>query len=408
MPKLTKRLVESFAPEGRDVILWDSELPGFGVRIWPSGKRVYVLKYRNKSGRQRKPKIGLHGSITVEQARLKARLWLAEASAGGDPSGERDEARNAPKFSEFAERYFKEHAESRLKPSTNREIRRIIDRVLLRHFGARKLAEITRADIADLHHKFHKSPYQANRVLALLSNMFNMAERWGLKPDYSNPCRHIEKFKEKKRDRYLTREEFSRLNAALNKAERTKSELPSAIAAIRLLVFTGARVSEILTLKWAYIDQEEKRLLLPDSKTGAKIIFLNEPAYEILARIVPIRGNPYVISGGLAGAHLKDLEKPWQRIRAEAEICDVRMHDLRHSFASMAVSSGQSLPMIGGLLGHKNTSTTARYAHLAAQPMHRANKMIGRHLLAAMQQPPRKPAEPPRPNQPAKSPELVA
>lgn len=405
MPKLTKRLVEGFTPGARDVILWDSELPGFGVRIWPSGKRVYILKYRNKSGRQRKPKIGLHGSITVEQARLKARLWLAEASDGGDPSGERDEARNAPKFSEFAERYFKEHAESRLKPSTSREIRRIIDRVLLRNFGARKLAEITRADIADLHHKLRHAPYQANRVLALLSNMFNMAERWGLKPDYSNPCRHIEKFKEKKRDRYLTREEFSRLNAALNKAERTKSELPSAIAAIQLLVFTGARVSEILTLKWAYIDREEKRLLLPDSKTGAKIIFLNDQACEILARIPSIQGNPYVIAGGLAASHLKDLEKPWQRIRAAAELCDVRLHDLRHSFASMAVSSGLSLSIIGGLLGHRNTSTTARYAHLAAQPLRRANNMIGKHLLAVMHQPARKPVGP---SQPVRSSELVA
>jgi integrase len=176
--------------------------------------------------------------------------------------------------------------------------------------------------------------------------------------------------------------------------------MSSAIAAIRLLVFTGARVSEILTLKWAYIDQEEKRLLLPDSKTGAKIIFLNEPACEILVRIVPIQGNPYVIAGGVADSHLKDLEKPWQRIRAEAGICDVRLHDLRHSFASMAVSSGQSLPMIGGLLGHRNTSTTARYAHLAARPMHRANKMIGRHLLAAMLKPPRKPVEPAQPTQP--------
>lgn len=261
-----------------------------------------------------------------------------------------------------------------------------------------------RRDIAELHHKLRHSLYQANRVLALLSNMFNMAERWGLKPDYSNPCRHIEKFKEKKRERYLNRDEFRRLNAALNKAEQAKRELPSAIAAIRLLIFTGARVSEILILKWAYVDPDEKRLNLPDSKTGAKMVFLNEPACEILARIVPIQGNPYVIAGSLAGAHLKDLEKPWQRIRAEAELCDVRLHDLRHSFASMAVSSGMSLPMIGGLLGHRNTSTTARCAHLAAQPLRRANNMIGKQLLTAMHQPARKPAEPVLP---VRSPELV-
>lgn len=384
MPKLTKRLVESTQPEARDFIVWDDELPGFGLRVWPSGKRVYILKYRTANGRQRKPLLGMHGAITVDEARNKARLWLAEAAKGGDPSGERQDGRRAPSFAEFSDRYMTEYARPKNKPSTLRETRRMLDRILLPSFGALKLADIQRPDVARLNHKLHETPYMANRALALLSNMLNVAERWALRPDYSNPCRHIQRAKEKRRERYLSEAELARLGAALLKAEQIQSELPSAIAAIRLLIFTGARASEILTLRWDAVNWEKKCLQLADSKTGPKPIYLNAPASEVLSKIHPVPGNPYVITGGKEGDHLKDLEKPWQRIRGLAEIVDVRLHDLRHSFASIAVSGGMSLPMIGGLLGHRNTATTARYAHLAADPLRQANDIIGERLAAAM------------------------
>ena len=389
MPKLTKRLVESLAPKAKDYIVWDDELPGFGIRVWPSGKRVYILKYRTENGRQRKPRLGPHGPLTADDARRRARLWLGEAAGGNDPSGERSEARRAPTLAEFAERYMQEHAQAKKKPLSVREDRRLLDRVILPELGSRKLGEIEREDIARLHHNLHKTPYQANRALALLSRMFNLAEAWRLRPDHSNPCRHVTKFKEKRRERWLTEEELARLGAVLSECEAAQSETMSALHAVSLLILTGARVSEILALKWSHIDWEQRCVRLPDSKTGAKTIFLSAPAIETLTSIPRTEGNDHVIVGGRTGAALVDLEKPWQRIRVKAGLDDVRLHDLRHSFASHAVRKGWSLPMIGGLLGHRETATTARYAHLAVAPLRQANDAIGEGIAAALHGAPR-------------------
>lgn len=391
MPKLTKRVVESLAPGDRDYTVWDEGLPGFGIRIWPSGKRVYILKYRNLHGRQRKPVLGVHGPMTADQARDKALSWLGKTGDGGDPSGERQEGRRAPTLAEFAERYLREHAAAKKAPNSLREDRRLIENVLLPEFRTRKLAEITRSDVAQFHHRLRATPVEANRALSLLSRMFNLAEAWGLRPDHTNPCFRVPKYTEKKRERYLTTAEFARLGAALNEAEKSGSELPSAIAAIRLLIFSGARLSEILTLKWDYVNWEQRRLDLPDSKTGAKIIYLNEPALAVLSAVEKVEGNPYVIVGGKEDSHLIDLEKPWQRIRVRADINDVRLHDLRHSFASVGVSNNLSLPIIGALLGHREAATTARYAHLAADPVRHANDRIGAQLIAALNQSTREP-----------------
>lgn len=389
MPKLTKRVVESLAPGDRDYTVWDEALPGFGIRIWPSGKRVYILKYRNQYGRQRKPVLGVHGPMTADQARDKALSWLGKTGDGADPSGERQEGRRAPTLPEFAERYLREHAAAKKAPRSLKEDRRLIENVLLPEFRTRKLAEITRSEVAQFHHRLRATPVEANRALSLLSRMFNLAESWGLRPDHTNPCFHVPKYKEKKRQRYLTPAEFSRLGAALNEAEKSGSELGSAIAAIRLLIFSGARLSEILTLQWDYVNWGQKRLDLPDSKTGAKIIYLNEPALTVLSRIEKVGGNPFVIVGGKAGSYLIDLEKPWQRLRVRAGINDIRLHDLRHSFASVGVSNNLSLPIIGALLGHREAATTARYAHLAADPIRHANDRIGAHLIAALNRPAR-------------------
>ena len=277
-----------------------------------------------------------------------------------------------------------EHAQAKKKPLSIREDRRLLERVILPELGARKLGDIQREDVARLHHDLRKTPYQANRALALLSRMFNLAEAWGLRPDHSNPCRHVTKFKEKRRERWLDQEELGRLGAVLTELEQSHSETLSAIYAVRLLILTGARVSEILALKWAHIDWEQRSLRLPDSKTGAKTIYLSAPAIDTLSAIPRAEGNEHVIVGGREGAALADLEKPWQRIRIAAGLADVRLHDLRHSFASHAVRDGWSLPMIGGLLGHRETATTARYAHLAVGPLRQANDAIGDGIAAAL------------------------
>ena len=215
-----------------------------------------------------------------------------------------------------------------------------------------------------------------------MSKFFNWCEQHGYRDDFSNPTRHVEKFKEKPRHRYLSTEEQKRLGKALNQAEAENIASPYAANAIRLLSLTGARLREITHLKWDFVNFERGTLDLPDSKTGHKTIYLNAAAKDILSQIVRQADNPYVICGIIPGGPLINLQKPWSRIRAIADLEDVRMHDLRHTFASVAAMGGMSLPMIGALLGHSQPQTTARYAHLAANPMMEASEQIGKQIAA--------------------------
>ena len=240
--------------------------------------------------------------------------------------------------------------------------------------------EVRGGDIGKLHFKHRATPYQANRLLALLSKMFNWSGRRGDK----NPCVGVERFPEHKRRRYLSSAELARLGAALTRAEQERLTSPYVIAAIRLLVFTGARLNEILTLRWEHVDLERGSLNLSDSKTGAKTIYLNGAAQRLLSALPRVEANPFVVPGERKGKHLVNLEKPWRRIRELAQLPDVRLHDLRHSFASIGAGAGLGLPIIGALLGHAQASTTHRYAHLAADPLRQAADLIGERLSAAM------------------------
>jgi integrase len=282
------------------------------------------------------------------------------------------------------DQFMAEHVRSKLKTSTAREYERTARLYIVPRVGRRPIGELKRQDIAKLHHELNGTPYQANRTLALLSKFFGWAEKHGLRPDGSNPCRHVEKYREGRRERFLSQAELARLGDALREAEQDKSCSPWAIAAIRLLTFTGARRNEILTLRWEHVSEEHGCLMLPDSKTGRKAVHLNPPALDVLDAIPRLEGNPYVICGEKAGRHLVNLEKPWRRIRAVAKLDDVRLHDLRHSFASVAASGGQSLVVIGKMLGHSQPATTARYAHLADDPVKAASDAVGRHIAAAM------------------------
>ncbi len=383
MAKITKKRVESIKPSDRDVLEWDDELRGFGVRIKPSGVRSYIIQYRNRFSRSRRLTIGKHGRLTAEEARKEARLLLSEVDRGGDPAADRVNARHALKFAEFAERYMTDYVPGKKKPSTLETDRINLQRHILPALGTLPVAAITRADVVRLHQEMKNTPGAANRTLDLLSHMLNVAENWGLRPDGTNPCRHVERYKPVKRERYLSSDELARLGHALTEAESTGTERRDAVAAIRLLILTGCRRSEILTLRWEHVDFESGCLRLPGSKTGAKIIHLNAPALEVLNGLTP-KPSGWVITGAKEGAHLVNLKKPWYRIRKKAGLDDVRLHDLRHSFASVGVSGGLSLPVIGALLGHSQPATTARYAHLAADPLQQATNMIGEHIAAAM------------------------
>ncbi len=375
MPKLTKRVVDALKSKASETVYWDDALSGFGVRVRPTGRKSYIVKCRCR-GRQIKMTIGTHGPMTVEQARTEARAIIAEAKAGQDPSAEYSRMRKSPTMKELGQRFLDEYVPTHCRPTTEREYRRSVELFINPQIGTRKAIEVERTDIARLHHGLRDKPYQANRTLGVLSKMFNLAEIWGLRPDGSNPCRHVKKYKEEKRGRFLSDEEYKRLGDALREAEAEKTETKSAINAIWLLMLTGCRLNEIMTLKWAYVDLEAKELRLPDSKTGAKTVHLGAAAIDQLEKITNIDGNEFVIAGKKTGARLTDLQHPWRRIRESAKLADVRLHDLRHSFASRGLMVGEGLPMIGKLLGHSQVQTTARYAHLANEPIKSAADRI--------------------------------
>jgi integrase len=379
MPKLTKRAIDALTTEGSDYFVWDSHIAGFGVRVMPSGAKTYQAQYR-KGGRTRRVSLGRHGKITVDEARRMAKDVMGQVAMGENPAEEIALDRRAPTVAALCDRFFREHAEERCKPTTQKEYRRALDLFIKPEIGSFKVVDVERKDIAALHHKHRGTPYQANRTMQVLSKMFNMAEIWGLRPDGSNPCRHVPKYREQKRERYLSPHELQRLGTVLAEAERNGSESVHVVAVFRLLILTGCRLKEIQTLEWGFIT--EAGMELPDTKVGARRIPLPAAARAILSILPRTPGNPFVIEGKLDGSHITDMQHPWRRIRAQAGLDDVRIHDLRHTYASNAVSSGMPIQMVGRLLGHTQLQTTMRYAHLADDPVKRAAEENAERLNA--------------------------
>lgn len=385
MTKLTKRVVDAAEAREADYFIWDDEIHGFGLRILPSGRKGYVVQYR-AGRRSRRMSLGQSTVLTCEQARTRAMTIIAAARNGNDPAGQRDTDRKTTTVSQLAERFDKEHVSVRLKETTAKGYRRMMQRVIIPALGRHLVTEVTRADVAKIHHDLRHIPYDANRCIEIISKMFGLAEMWGLRPEGSNPRKHIKKYPEEKRERFLSPAELRRVGEVLSEMENEGIELASAIAATRLLVLTGCRLSEIMTLRWEHVDIAGKALRLPDSKTGAKVVHLGRPAVKLLETIARIQNNPWVIVGTKPSARLTDLQPFWQRARARAGLKDVRIHDLRHTFASTAVAAGQGLPMIGKLLGHTQVQTTARYAHLATDPVKAAAEQVASKLAASLSQ----------------------
>lgn len=379
--RISKRVVESTLKSSKDAYVWDSELAGFGLKVTPKGRKVYLAQYRI-AGRTRRFTLGTHGKITAQEARLKAKAVLGQAASGLDPAAGRDAEKADHSFQTLYERFDETHMSVRLKENTAADYRRIFRCHVLPRFKYISVGKVTKQDLLRLHHDMRDKPFRANRTVSVLSKFFNWCEQYGYRPEYSNPTRFVQKYKEPARQRFLSTEEQKRLGNALTRAEIEDLASPYAVAALRLLSLTGARLSEILTLKWEYVNWERGTLELPDSKTGAKSIYLNEPAKDILSAIIRQTDNPYVICGRDVGGRIVNLQKPWRRIRKMADLDDVRIHDLRHTFASVAAMGGMSLPMIGALLGHSQPQTTARYAHLAANPLLEAAEEIGRKISA--------------------------
>ena len=378
--------------------IWDAKLSGFGLRVTEKGAKSYVLKYR-AHGRQRWLTIGRHGHpMPVELAAAKGAVWtpdsareeairqLGRVAAGADPAHEKQAARKAETLSEFSKRYVRDHIEAHSKASTARESKRLLNAHVLPSLGHIRLLDMSAHDAAQFHKGLSKTPYLANRCLALVSHMLTTAERWGVCPGGSTVCRYVQKFKEQARKRYLSPKETAALGQALTAAETAKANVHG-LAIIRLLALTGARRGEIEALRWAEVDFDRSALHLGDSKTGAKTIPLAPAALAILSSVKRQEGAVWVFPASSGEGHYQGLGKLWRAVRQEAGLDDVRLHDLRHTFASFGAAGGFSLPVIGALLGHKQAATTQRYAHLANDPVAEAAKRVGGDIAAALGEP---------------------
>ena len=360
----------------KDTVFWDRELTGFGVRVYPTGSKVYIAQARGPEGPKRVA-VGRHGVIGAEQARKRAALIIARIKAGEEAVPEPMKPTGGPSVCEVAARYLTEYVEVRCKPNTAAATRSVLEKHIVPALGKLPLAAVERAQVAELHGRLYETPAVANMAVRALSAMYKLACEWGIVPEgLANPCRSIVKYPEHKRERFLTDEEFMRLGHVLDEIEIQGGASAPAVAAIRLLALTGCRRSEILSLRWEDVAPGEAELRLPDAKTGARVVPLPPRAVELLASLPRIEGNPWVIPGRKPGTHLRQIDDAWRVVRARAGLEGVRIHDLRHSYASRALALGESLPMIGRLLGHRQIETTARYAHLARDSAQEAAERV--------------------------------
>lgn len=366
MPKITKRAVDALAPGTRDVLLWDNEIRGFGLRCRRSGLKIYILKYRTQGGRQRWHTIGPHGDPwTSETARTKAMQLKADISRGADPSASKRQRRREKTISDLADRYLAEHVSAHNKPSTAAEVRRIVERRIKPSLGHLKITELSRAHIKSWHQGMSRTPYEANRALAYCSKMLSLAAHdWELRPD--NPCVGIQRFPERPRERFFNDDELRRLGDALGAVERERKELPGFVLLIRLLGTTGMRLGEALSVQWTDIDIAGRRISLRDAKAGARVVHLGGHAAAILQR-APKEGT-YLIHGLDADQPLSVsvAGKAWDRLRKAAGVPDGRIHDLRHTAGTLAALSGANAFAVRDLLGHRTLAMTGRYVDRAA------------------------------------------
>ena len=380
--KLTKSVVESLTCGSEEYVIWDSALPGFGIRVKPSNVKSYIVQYRNrKTGASRRKTIGQHGPLlTFHKAKERARIILADALKGNDPVADDRTVRDAPTMRQLAADYLEQHAVPKKRARSVKNDRSMIDRIILPRLGSKKVAAVQSRDIQSLHVSMKKTPYQANRLLALLSKMLSLALKWGWRSD--NPVKGIERFQEERRERWLSDRELSQLLSVLIAHPNER-----AANAVRLQLLTGARLGEVLKARWSDFDLERGVWTKPSHHTKQKRtehIPLSGPTLTLLTDMRE-KGDPNeanLLPGNASGRPLQDIKKFWKAVTEQAGIADYRLHDNRHTHASHLVSSGLSLEIVGRLLGHTNPTTTKRYAHMADSPLRAATERFGAKLDA--------------------------
>ncbi|MCP4095769.1 MAG: tyrosine-type recombinase/integrase, partial [Planctomycetaceae bacterium] len=403
--RLSKRSVDAAKNLEREYFIWDSDLPGFGLRVRSSGSKGFVFQYRMGIGRgapTRRLTLGSAAKVAPDEARALAKKALSSVISGSDPAQEKKRTRDAGTIVELVDVFLSDHVGIRCKPSTYYHYSHILHKFIVPKFGKLKAHQLQHTDLVKLHLELADRHAIANRIIGVTSSMYGFAAKLGIVPDGFNPARRVEKYKENLRERFLTGEELERLGATLRLAEtkglpwrvdRSKPTAkhipnqhdniltifpPHVTAAIRLLLFTGCRLREILNLEWNFVDFDRGLLFLPDSKTGRKTVILNAAAIEILNTLP--RVGRFVILGNDPYKPRADLKRPWLAITTHAKLTGLRIHDLRHSFASFGAGSGLGLPIVGKLLGHSTTQVTERYAHLDTEPLRRASDQIATQI----------------------------
>ena len=381
--RLTQSFVDAQAGDGSDRIVFDSQVSGLGLRITPTGTRIFVAQAR-VGGRKRRLTIGFAADMTLSKARAEALQALAAMRSGVDPTAER-KARLAKSVTvaALADMWMAEFVRLKLKPRTASDYGQLLAKHILPGLGHLTVSHVGYGDIERLHGAMSKTPRRANYTIATVRALLNFAIRRGLRPAASNPARGIKMYREKARERFLSEAEIAAAADAIEQAERAGKIGPFGAVGLRLALFTGARSGEITAIQWGHIDWQRKLVRLPDSKTNEpRTIHLSDAAIEVL-KTVP-RVGPYVIAGAVPEAPYKNLSRAWIVARAYAGLADVRLHDLRHSYASLAAGRGVPLQMIGKLLGHKVVATTQRYAHLARDAAAAVNDELGAAMQAAI------------------------
>jgi integrase len=408
---LSPTILQNLKPPTTGIMeLHDHQSRGLVLRVFPSGRAIWTLRYRPAGGKgQRRMRLGEYPAVGLSEVRRRVDRIRGKISDGQDPQGELHAEREKPTLATLIDRYLEAVAEKK-KPRTLELYTHYLRRLLPARLASTKAEEVTGADIDKLHRKLGSDRrVTANRVIVAISGVYTFAAspQRRLIPEGTNPARGIEKYREEGRERFLSTAELGRLGETLRVAEteglawprpsgRKASKhdrkpenqktlvSPYATAAIRLLLFTGCRLREILKLRWSDVNFEPGLLLLPDSKTGKRPVVLSAPALQVLADIPRINGCEFVIFGDDPKKPRADLHKPWDLIKHHAKLDGVRLHDLRHTHASIGAGAGLGLPILGKLLGHKHASTTEKYAHLDTDPLRRASDRIGNEIAAAL------------------------
>ena len=368
--KLTKRIIESLETTGKRYEVRDEDLSGFVVRVGADGTKAFYYRYRAGKGRaatSQRLHIGTFPTLTVEQARDIAKQKAVIVAMGGNPAEEVREAKIAPFVKDALEVFFEQHVKAKLKASTGKSYSYLKNTYLTPILGKLKVEEVSRRDVMKLHFSMKATPYSANRAVEVLSKFFAWCEASGYRPKGDNPAHNVEPYREEKRRKFMGLEELEALGSGFAKLEAQKAIDPIIAAALKVMLFTGARCGEVLTLKWEYVNFALGIANLPDSKTGAKSIHLPPQAMAVLEPLY--RENEYCFPGRYGKGHIVNVKDTWKRLLVASWLEGWRIHDLRHAFASVAASSGKSLPIIGKILGHTQASTTSRYAHLSENPV---------------------------------------